>query len=439
MSVLIIHRHPFEPFPYRAWLDSYDGPLVVLADASRFAPAAEEVPAGDQGFARLELLDSFADEDLVLRRALALAEEFGTTHVVAHHEADLHLAAAVRERLGLTGAWPADVTPFRDKLVMKRLASAAGVPVADHAPARTPEQVRDFAAGHGFPVVLKDRSGYSSMGLQILRDDAELTAALARTYPPGATPDLIVEGFVPGRMCHVDGLVVNGRMVAGWASEYQYDLASFGTDHGPRIDLTLDAGDPLSVRLLELAGRAVAALKAPDGRLDTHAFHAEVFHTPDDRLVLCEVACRPGGAKIREVAEVLFGFNLGDYTTRAQVGLPLPLLAGTLAGGALPAPARMAGQLIMMKRPGPVRQLPQRPRAPWVERFWLYAREHQVVAPASGSSDFLLAAVGSAPTRAECERRMRALGERLRSEVIAGGPADDAVRAATDEDRSVPA
>jgi hypothetical protein len=28
---------------------------------------------------------------------------------------------------------------------------------------------------------------------------------------------------------------------------------------------------------------------APGGRLQDHAFHAEIFHTPDDRLVLCEI------------------------------------------------------------------------------------------------------------------------------------------------------
>lgn len=214
-------------------------------------------------------------------------------------------------------------------------------------------------------------------------------------------------------MCHVDGLVVGGRTVLAWPSQYQYDLCSFGSDPGARVDLTLDADDPLTERLLELTDRILGALKDPGSRLRAHAFHAEIFHTPDDRLVLCEIACRTAGAKIREVFHTLFGFNLGEYTTRAELGLPLPMLEPAMRVGDLPRPRAMAGQVLTMKRPGVVRSLPTVPDDPWVERFWRYARPGQRIAPASGSSDFLTAAVASAPTRGECERRLRELGARI--------------------------
>ena len=45
------------------------------------------------------------------------------------------------------------------------------------------------------------------------------------------------------------------------------------------------------------------------------------------------------------------------------------------------------------------------------------------IAPASGSSDFLTAVVGSAATRAECERRLRDLGARFEAQIdIVGAP-----------------
>jgi hypothetical protein len=178
--------------------------------------------------------------------------------------------------------------------------------------------------------------------------------------------DLILESFVPGRMCHVDGLVRDGRTAVAWPSQYQYDLASYGSDPGARVDLTLDPDDPLTERLLSLTNRVLAALRRPDGRLQDHGFHAEIFHTPDDRLVLCEIACRPGGAKVREVFHSLFGYNLGEYATRAGVGLPLPLLEPNRRNGTRPRPLSMAGQVLMMKRPGHVRSLPAVPEDPWV-------------------------------------------------------------------------
>jgi hypothetical protein len=113
----------------------------------------------------------------------------------------------------------------------------------------------------------------------------------------------------------------------------------------------------------------------------------------------------------------MFGFNLGSYTTRAQVGLPLPALSQTLAGGPRPVPRAMSGQMLTMKRPGLVRSVPEAPSESWVERFWVYAQPGQVIPPAAGSSDFLTAVVGSAPTRAECERRLRSLGARFEAQI----------------------
>ncbi|NJP45277.1 ATP-grasp domain-containing protein [Actinacidiphila epipremni] len=426
MSVLILHRNPLAAFPYRRWLDGdapgvaapapYGGDIVMLAARDKIELAGEPLPApGDLDVTYFELFGTL-DDPAVPARALALAEQYRVTHVIAHHEADVQLAAGLRERLGLDGAWSADIAPFRDKLLMKRLAAGAGIEVAPHTAPRTAGQARDFAAAHGFPLVLKDRAGYNSVGLRILRDPAELEPALADAYRDGPREDLIAEGYVAGRMCHVDGLVVDGRTVAAWPSQYQYELASFGSDPGPRVDLTLDVDDPLTPRLLDLVERTLAALRPAGSRLRTHAFHAEVFHTPDDRLVLCEIAGRSGGAKIREVFETLFGVQLAVQVTRAEAGLPLPVVEGTPGGPGPLLPRCMSGQVLTMKRPGLVRALPAPPREEWVRGFWLFAEEGQVIAPAAGSADFLTAAVGSAPTRTECERRLRALGDRVIAE-----------------------
>jgi len=419
MSVLVLHRFPLEPFPYDEWLADYDGDVVVLAARDRIELAGETVPTGNLGYTRLEIIDTF-DDELVRKTALELAAEFGTTRVITHHEGDLNTAAWLREHLGLPGARTGDVLPFRDKVLMKRLVTAAGVEVAAHVVPRTADEALAFAGEHGFPLVFKDRAGFSAIGLRILRDRAEAEDCFRQAYADGPREDLLLEAFVPGRMCHVDGLVVGGRPVLAWPSQYQYDLASFGTDQGARIDLTLDRDDPLTDRLLAMTEQILSALKPDGGRLDDHAFHAEIFHTPDDHLVLCEIAARPAGAKIREVFDTMFGIDHAHYATRALAGLPLPALAETIAGGSRPRPRRMSGQMLTMKRPGLVRSVPAAPEEPWVERFWVYAKPGDVIPPAAGSSDFLTAVVGSAPTRAECERRLRDLGERFVAQIEIG-------------------
>ncbi|QSB04843.1 ATP-grasp domain-containing protein [Natronoglycomyces albus] len=411
MSLLVLHRFGLEPFHYATWVADADGDVVLLADRNKILAAGEECPVSLPGYAHFEAFDDF-DSASVYSRALELAEKYQVTHVLAYHEADLIRAARLRDQLGLEGQKPADVPRWRDKVLMKRRLRAAGIEVAPHELATDVERVRAFGDRHGLPLVFKSRDGYGSIGLRIVRSSDELDELLRQEYPTGAVrrQDLLMEAFVPGKMCHVDGLVAQGRTVMAWPSQYQYDLASFQQDPKARIDVTLDEDDPLTPRLLALCDEALTALQGPQ----TYPFHAEIFHTPDDRLVFCEVACRPGGARIREAQTAVFGVNPAEYAARAHVGLDLP---GVPAQGRM-APRQMSGQALMMKRPGRVVAMPQYPAEDWVEFCGLFAEPGQVLGDAAISSDFLIAAVASAPSRVECERRLRQLGDRFEAEVV---------------------
>ncbi|MFF1556307.1 acetyl-CoA carboxylase biotin carboxylase subunit family protein [Streptomyces sp. NPDC058279] len=418
MTALVLHRFPLEPFPYDRWLAELDGGVVLIAARDKILGGREQVPDGPGGYRHLEIIDTFDDEDLVDRLAVDLVQEYGITHVIAHHEADLIRAAALREKFGLPGQLPDEVLPFRDKVLMKRKLAAAGIAVAPHTLPGTAREARAFASAHGLPLVFKARDGFGSVGLRIVRTAEELEGYLAESFTPGAAPreDLLLEAYVPGRMCHVDGVVAGGRTVMAWPSQYQYELSSFQADSGARVDLTLDPSDPLTPRLLELAEEALAALGGPAD----FAFHAEVFHTPDDRLVVCEVAARPAGARIREVLTAVFGVHPVELASRAHTGLRLAGLGERRPDGAFGRlePVRMAGQVLMMKRPGTVRGIPATPEEPWVEFYGVFAEPGEVLAEAALSSDFLAAAVLSAATREECEKRLRALGARFESEIV---------------------
>ncbi|MFJ6937715.1 hypothetical protein [Streptomyces sp. NPDC101132] len=415
MTALVLHRFPLGPFPYDRWLDGLDGGVVMIAARDRIEGGGERVPDGPGGYRHLEVVDTFDDEELVDRLALDLAHEYGVTHVIAHHEADLIRAARLREKFGLPGQLPAEVLPFRDKVLMKQRLAAAGIEVAPHTVPGTAAEVRAFAATHGLPLVFKARDGFGSIGLRIVRSEEELELRLAEDFAPGSGPraDLLLEAYVPGRMCHVDGVVAGGRTVMAWPSQYQYDLSSFQADGGARVDLTLAPDDPLTPRLLTLAEAALTALGGPAD----HAFHAEVFHTPDDRLVVCEVAARPAGARIRDVLNAVFGVHPVELASRAATGLRLNAVEALGEGERL-EPARMAGQVLMMKRPGTVRGIPVTPEEPWVEFYGVFAEPGEEIGPAAISSDFLAAAVLSAPTRTECEIRLRALGTRFETEIV---------------------
>lgn len=401
MTVLILNRGSLALRPYHEWLTDYSGELLLLTSREELDAHGERLPPPGAGYAHAEAIDDYDRGGRLEARALELAREYDIRHVVACQELDLQRAAALREVLGLPGQDVLSADCFRDKLLMKCRAAAAGVPVAAHAEVHTAVDVLAFAGKHGFPLVIKPREGLSSVGLLILRNRAELDAWLTDGFDAddGREPSLLVEAFVPGSMYHIDGMVFGGRVAAAWPSQYMYQLAAFCEDDTPRLDATLDPGDPLAGRLLAFTDRVLAALPTPE----TTTFHAEVFRTPDDELVLCEIASRNGGALIKSVLEALFGVNFPVAWVRASVGLPVPLPAD----GRRLRPARMAGQVLLLKRSGFIRRMPERPPFPWVERYQPFVRTGEQCPAATSSGDFMVAMVVSGPDRRECEDRMR--------------------------------
>jgi Carbamoyl-phosphate synthase L chain, ATP binding domain len=411
LTILILNRGPLALRPYHEWFADHPGPLLLLASRADLVRLGESLPTAADGYLHAESLADYEDCDALVARGLELAREHRIEHVIACQERDLEPAGILRDRLGLPGQGHDSALAFRDKVVMKRYAMEAGIPVAPHAPVDTVADVREFARAHGFPVVIKQRDGFSSVGMTFVHSQAELddflAARLAAAGPdalvaPGE-PELLAEAFVEGTMYHVDGIVVDGDVVVASPSCYQYQLASFAHDESPRLDLALDADDPLGQRLIAFTERLLAGLPTPENT----TFHAEIFHTGQDGLVLCEIASRNGGALIKSVLEAMFGVNLPTAWPRASVGLPVPLPRGA---GRM-RPRGTAGQLLLLRRAGAVRQVPGQPPFDWIERYECYIKPGQVSAGARSSGDFMVAMVASAPDRHTCEQRLRQAAE----------------------------
>ncbi|WP_371480624.1 acetyl-CoA carboxylase biotin carboxylase subunit family protein [Kitasatospora sp. NBC_00315] len=406
MTVLILNRGPLAKRVYHEWLADYPGPLLLLTSQESLDAYGEELPA--TGYLRAVAVTDYEAPGTIEASALELAGEHRIEYVIATMEADLERAGHLRDRLGLPGQSEASARAFRDKLVMKRHATAAGIPVAEHAPVGTAEEVRAFAEAHGFPLVLKVRDGFSSIGQRILHSAEELEGHLADH--PELPANLLAEAFVHGSMFHVDGMILDGAVAAAWPSQYLYQLGSFGQDDKPRLDVTLDRDDPLGRRLLAFVDEVVAALPTP---ADT-TFHAEVFHTPDDRLVLCEIASRNGGALIKSVLETLYDVDFPVSWVRVAAGLPIPVPRG----GERMVPGRLAGQLLILKRPGLLRSLPGRPPFDWVTAYEQYVEPGRWSAGAASSGDFMVAMVIGGPDRATVEARLGEAAEWFESRVV---------------------
>ncbi|MFE1173293.1 acetyl-CoA carboxylase biotin carboxylase subunit family protein [Streptomyces sp. NPDC058773] len=306
--VLVFAKTPYAKTPYDRWLAG-SGFVPVILTTTEFA-------AGYGHLAHVHAFDDYDTNQLVEKTALRLAREHAVTAVFARAEADVVRAAQLRDLLDLPGQRTASALAFRDKVVMKDHLVGGPVEIPAYRPLDSAYTALEFVAEHGYPVVIKPLSESGSLGAAIIRDEAELDACLARPWR-GASE---IEVFVPGQMYHVDGLVVNGEVVFAHPFRYLNDCLSFRANDWV-ANLPLTPQDPVYDRLLKAARAVLAELPTPPHT----AFHAELWITPDDRTVFCEVASRTGGGMISAMVRHAFGIDLDKEWLYAECGLPSTL------------------------------------------------------------------------------------------------------------------
>jgi hypothetical protein len=339
-DVLAFVDSDYADTPYDKWAADTGVRPHLLVSAARF-PQYRHIPGAVP-------VAAYHRDGGAEQAALDLAARLPFTAVLARMEGDLLRAARLRELLGVPGQDFAGALAFRDKVHMKTLVRRSGLEVPEFAAVRVAFDLFGFLREHGYPVVVKPAFGSGSTGTRVLRGPADLARLLAAGLPEHAQ----VERFVEGPMYVVDGLVVAGTPVAAFVSRYLNDCLSFhdGTYLGS-AQLTRD--HPLTGRLIGYAREVLAALPTPE----CTTFHLEVFHTPDDRLVLCEIGSRTGGALTAPAIRAATGFDLDREWFRSQVAPDGP--AGT--GVHAVAPGRSAGWVVFYPEHGTLAALPAGP------------------------------------------------------------------------------
>lgn len=316
MSILILNKRPLGSTPYDQWFQDANRDVIVITALNHTTP--EEAAALRQRYARIETFESYDNNGNVERLARQIHAETPITRIVALSEQDVLRAARLREQLGLPGQSVRSATHYRDKLRMKQAAQYGNVKTPKFAGVSNPTDLLNFIKLNGLPVVIKPRLGYGSMSVRFVRTEADLELALDQLFQGFADqdPGLMVETFVDGEMYHIDGVVLNNQMVFARPSQYLNSCVSF-RDNVPLGSVTLEPSHRLYGRLIQMAADVIEAL--PDG--DSFAFHLEVFHTPEDGLVFCEIASRAGGAGVVPTLNETFQVNINQLAARGQAGL----------------------------------------------------------------------------------------------------------------------
>jgi hypothetical protein len=325
MTLLVLNRRRSLDYLSR-WLPEGLGDLVVLTD--RATINAHGTPALPRGAIRhLEVVDKYEapeTDDLIERLCL----DHAVQRILSTGEGDVLRAARIRQRLGLPGQDVRSAESYRNKYVMKTIASASGVQVAPMRLITSSAQLTRFSQEYGFPVVAKAVDGGACVGQHVLRDKASLDTLVRAWDRTILDQPLLAEAWIEGETYHVDGVMDAGDTLLSVPSRYLYSQWLTHHDSAPLLSGMLQDGDQLCARLQDATARVVRALPGPPGAC---AFHAEFFLTADDRILLCEIACRAGGGSIVKEFEFATGVNLHGVSLRGQAGLTVDLSTTAIA------------------------------------------------------------------------------------------------------------
>jgi hypothetical protein len=367
--------------------------------------ARTESELGDV-FAEIHFFDDLGTADRAELLALELHDQAPFTRVVATGEDDLYRAARLRELFGVPGPSSKDILVFRDKVEMKRRAAAAGIPVAPHAVVETMTDLARFARAVGFPIVVKPIRGMGSAETRVLRSDEDLSA-FADGRPFGkclGLPHMLAEKFVEGSLCHVNGLVLGGRIQVVSPSSFIRTALEYVREQSFLGSYVMGAENPDRERLCAFAARVLEAFPTPRECM----FHMECFLTASGEIVLCEVACRLGGNGINEEVRLSYDVDMKIEWLRSQllgVGACRVRAAPEGLGG------RLAGRLLVSPREGRLEAIPAECNESYVLEYRPRGRPGAEYHAMNMSDDEIASFLLVGPDEAELRRRILALHE----------------------------
>lgn len=240
--------------------------FISVLDPTPNCPASE--------YADEHIVASFLDKDVVL--AFGEGKDVLTFEIEsANAEALLEL-----EEKGIKiHPSPKTLSIIKDKFLQKEFLSHHGVPVAPYAVVETVEDVEEFAAVHGYPVVLKARRGaYDGKGNRTVESRDDISAHMS-----ALGTGLYVEAWVP--------FVKELAVVAARGEDgviYPYPVAE--TIHVDHICDTVIAPAPVREEVREKAG--LLARRILEIFQGAGVFGIEMFLTDQEEVLINEIAPR---------------------------------------------------------------------------------------------------------------------------------------------------
>lgn len=387
---------------YHDWFTSQPAPdLVYLTAPEKRDLAKDQQKQADKAYRVLREYTDYDTSDMLEWDVLELHRQTPITSLVALSEWDQIRAGRLRRHLGLPGTTEHVALHYRDKLLMKQVLRANGLPVTDFADVSNLLELVQFAETVGFPILIKPRLLAASQGLEVVGDMQELYAFGQSGFGTSveAQKNLIAESLVDFQTeYHIDGIVIEGQLQFLWPSRYVGQTSDFETT-ALFGSVMLGPENPRTAVLCDLVSDVIKALP----RLENSAFHAEVFETGDGGFLVNEIAARTGGFRINGQIEAGFGVWLNREWARMQAGLPAEISTGL---DRTSKPDQLAGYVLLRPEIGVIIKMPETCPFEFIHDYRTDATVGQRIERGNASTSQLASAVVTGDTEDQVQDRL---------------------------------
>lgn len=298
MAIFIINRSKPNLDPYHIWLEeNTDDKYMFTKTEYVNEHKSKNIYKGVYGF------DNFSKNELpyhIIENNINISE-FNKNYIVSTHEYDLLRTGYARERYNLKGQNSESARAFRNKILMKDLIKGK-VKVPKYREVKSVYDILNFIQENGYPVIVKPTEMAASIGVNLIKNETQLTSYLEK----GISGNIEIEEYIEGHEYHIDGLFKENNMVLSRVSQYINDGLSY-QENKFLGSINLEETNPVAVKLKQETKKVLELLPTPQNII---AFHAEFFVTSSGEAVFCEIASRAGGSKIVEVMEYATGINI---------------------------------------------------------------------------------------------------------------------------------
>jgi ATP-grasp domain len=343
MSILLINRD--KGIKLSEILSEVKHELVVLS--------MYDLPDSDE-FKYFEVIPNLRDLTYYLElKAIELHQEYYFKKVIAEDEFDLIRAARLREYFNIEGQTVESAVAFRDKVKMKDYLKGK-VDLPEYQALTSASVLHDFVRNYGFPIVVKPRDKAGAQGVNIINNQEELYNFSKTKWDY----DLQIETFISGDMYHVDAVVEEGNITMLSVSKYINSCLSFFSKNNILGSYQIHPEAEMYKRLEDYFKKVLSFLPTPR----VCAYHMEVFHTKEDKIILCEIASRIGGGYILDTFKQAYSVDVLSYLYRRWCDLPVDK----------PSPKntnKLFGFLLIPPQDGVLLSIPEEIKYDWVLKY----------------------------------------------------------------------